>query len=458
MTSNSDAPAARAAAPKKPVRRNDTNAPGLAARRVACQVLWDVLHRRLPLDETLDKALGDDRVPERDRGLTRALATSAIRHLGTIRKAINERLSDNKLPAKVAELEPLLMIGATQLLFLDVPDHAAVDMMVRAARDNQRTLPYAKLVNAILRRISREKEDILAEMTPFLDLPDWLGQRWVRHYGEEKAALIAAACRREASIDLTVKADPAHWATELSAHLLPNGSLRLADRSPIGTLPGYAEGAWWVQDMAASLPARLLHVKAGEQVADLCAAPGGKTAQLAVSGADVLAVDRSAARLKVLETNFYRLGLKTDIKVHDAATLEAGPFDAILLDAPCSATGTLRRHPDVAWTKTFMDIGKLAELQKRLLDHALTLLKPSGRLVYCTCSLEPEEGEAQIEALLKRNPRVARWAFTADDVPGLAQALTPQGDLRILPFMGDFGPDTATGIDGFFIARLRSLD
>ena len=141
MTSNSDAPAARAAAPKKPVRRNDTNAPGLAARRVACQVLWDVLHRRLPLDETLDKALGDDRVPERDRGLTRALATSAIRHLGTIRKAINERLSDNKLPAKVAELEPLLMIGATQLLFLDVPDHAAVDMMVRAARDNQRTLP-----------------------------------------------------------------------------------------------------------------------------------------------------------------------------------------------------------------------------------------------------------------------------------------------------------------------------
>ncbi|MCX7317762.1 MAG: MFS transporter, partial [Hyphomicrobiales bacterium] len=256
MTSNSDAPAARAAAPKKPVRRNDTNAPGLAARRVACQVLWDVLHRRLPLDETLDKALGDDRVPERDRGLTRALATSAIRHLGTIRKAINERLSDNKLPAKVAELEPLLMIGATQLLFLDVPDHAAVDMMVRAARDNQRTLPYAKLVNAILRRISREKEDILAEMTPFLDLPDWLGQRWVRHYGEEKAALIAAACRREASIDLTVKADPAHWAAELSAHLLPNGSLRLADRSPIGTLPGYAEGAWWVQDMAASLPAR----------------------------------------------------------------------------------------------------------------------------------------------------------------------------------------------------------
>jgi 16S rRNA (cytosine967-C5)-methyltransferase len=209
--------------------------------------------------------------------------------------------------------------------------------------------------------------------------------------------------------------------------------------------------------MAASLPARLLDAKAGEKVADLCAAPGGKTAQLAVSGADVLAVDRSAARLKVLESNFYRLGLTAAIKVHDAATLEAGPFDAILLDAPCSATGTLRRHPDVAWTKTFMDIGKLAELQKRLLDHALDMLAPSGRLVYCTCSLEPEEGEAQIEALLKRNPRVVRWAFTGDDVPGLSRALTPQGDLRILPFMGDFGPETATGIDGFFIARLRSV-
>jgi 16S rRNA (cytosine967-C5)-methyltransferase len=161
--------------------------------------------------------------------------------------------------------------------------------------------------------------------------------------------------------------------------------------------------------------------------------------------------------LKVLESNFYRLGLTAAIKVHDAATLEAGPFDAILLDAPCSATGTLRRHPDVAWTKTFMDIGKLAELQKRLLDHALDMLGPSGRLIYCTCSLEPEEGEAQIEALLKRNPRVVRWAFTGDDVPGLSRALTPQGDLRILPFMGDFGPETATGIDGFFIARLRSV-
>lgn len=457
MTSNSEAPANRTLAPKKPVRRNDPKAPGLAARRVACQVLWDVLHRRLPLDETLDKALSDDRVPERDRGLTRALATSAIRHLGTIRKAISERLSDNKLPAKVAELEPLLMIGATQLLFLDVPDHAAVDMMVRAARDNQRTLPYAKLVNAILRRISREKDQILAEVTPFQDLPDWLSQRWVRHYGAEKAALIAGACRQEASIDLTVKSDPAHWAATLSAHLLPNGSLRLADRSPISTLPGYTEGAWWVQDMAASLPARLLEPKAGEKLADLCAAPGGKTAQLAASGAQVLAVDRSAARLKVLETNFYRLGLTAEIKVHDAATLEAGPFDGLLLDAPCSATGTLRRHPDVAWTKTFMDIGKLAELQKRLLDHAIGMLAPAGRLVYCTCSLEPEEGEAQIEALLKRNPRVARWAFTREDVPGLEQALTDQGDLRILPFMGNFGPDTATGIDGFFIARLRSL-
>jgi 16S rRNA (cytosine967-C5)-methyltransferase len=452
---HADDPTPKAA---KPVRRNDPHAPGLAARRVAALVLIDVLTRHLPLDETLDKHIGEANIPPRDAGLVRAMATASIRHLGQLRHAVRTRLSGDSLPAKVPELEPLLLVGAAQLLHLDVPDHAAVDMTVRAARENQRTLPYAKLINAVLRRIAREKDEALSEQSPLIDLPDWLAQRWVRRYGHETAARIAKACNSEAALDLSVKGDPVVLAETLGADVLPNGSLRLKDRRPVSTLPGYDEGAFWVQDMAASLPARLLHPQAGERIADLCAAPGGKTAQLALSGADVLAVDRSPARLKRLDENLRRLHLSAHTLASDAATLKTEPFDAILLDAPCSATGTLRRHPDVAWTKTFMDIGKLAELQKRLLDHALTLLKPSGRLVYCTCSLEPEEGEAQIEALLKRNPRVVRWGFTADDVPGLAQALTPQGDLRILPFMGDFGPDTATGIDGFFIARLRSLD
>jgi 16S rRNA (cytosine967-C5)-methyltransferase len=439
----------------KPVRRNDPHAPGLAARRVAALVLIDVLTRHLPLDETLDKHIGEANIPPRDAGLVRAMATASIRHLGQLRHAVRSRLSGDSLPAKVPELEPLLLVGAAQLLHLDVPDHAAVDMTVRAARENQRTLPYAKLINAVLRRIAREKDEALSEQSPFIDLPDWLAQRWVRRYGQETAARIAKACNSEAALDLSVKGDPAVMAELLEADLLPNGSLRLKDRRPVSTLPGYEEGTFWVQDMAASLPARLLHPQAGERIADLCAAPGGKTAQLALSGADVLAVDRSPARLKRLDENLNRLHLKANTLASDAATLKTEPFDAILLDAPCSATGTLRRHPDVAWIKQEADIFKLAQLQSRLLDHAMGLLKPDGRLIYCTCSLESEEGEAQIEALLQRQPRVKRDPIRPEELPGLTQAITAAGDVRILPFMGFEGENGFSGVDGFFIARLR---
>ena len=442
-------PTAKAA---KPVRRNDPHAPGLAARRAAALVLADVLTRRLPLDETLDKQISAAKILPRDTGLVRAMATSAIRHIGQLRHAIQSRLSGDSLPAKVPELEPLLLVGAAQLLHLDVPDHAAVDMTVRAARESQRTLPYAKLINAVLRRIAREKVDDEADPSPFINLPDWLAQRWIARYGYERAILIAKACNSEAALDLTFKTDPAAWALKIEADLLPNGSVRLRDRRPVNTLPGYEEGAFWVQDMAASLPARLLNPQAGERIADLCAAPGGKTLQLALSGAEVLAVDRSAVRLKRLEENLKRLNLHAQVLACDAATLKAEPFDAILLDAPCSATGTLRRHPDVAWTKQEADIFKLAQLQSRLLDQAVTLLKPDGRLIFCTCSLEHEEGEAQIEALLHRNPQLTRDPIRPEEMAGLTDAITDAGDARILPFMGSEG---FSGVDGFFIARLR---
>ena len=449
---NAADPTAKAA---KPVRRNDPHAPGLAARRVAALVLIDVLTRHLPLDETLDKQISAANIPPRDAGLVRAMATSAIRHIGQLRHAIHTRLSGDSLPAKVPELEPLLLVGAAQLLHLDVPDHAAVDMTVRAARENQRTLPYAKLINAVLRRIAREKEEGPTDASPFIDLPDWLANRWIARYGHDCAAQIAKACNSEAALDLTIKSDPALWAETLEADLLPNGSVRLKDRRPVSTLPGYEEGAFWVQDMAASLPARLLHPQAGERIADLCAAPGGKTAQLALSGADVLAVDRSAVRLQRLDENLQRLNLKAQTLTCDAATLKTDLFDAILLDAPCSATGTLRRHPDVAWTKQEADIFKLAKLQSRLLDHAVTLLKPDGRLVYCTCSLEHEEGEAQIEGVLQRYPQLKRDPIRPEEIAGLTQALTTEGDVRILPFMGSEGVTGFSGVDGFFIARLR---
>jgi len=209
-----------------------------------------------------------------------------------------------------------------------------------------------------------------------------------------------------------------------------------------------------VQDAAASLPARLLSTKTGETVLDLCAAPGGKTAQLALTGADVTALDRSAERMKRLSSNLERLHLSATIRVGDALTFEAPAFDAILLDAPCTATGTIRRHPDVAWIKRASDITSLANVQSRMLDHALELLKPGGRLVYCTCSLEPEEGEQQIAALLRRNPDVARLPISAAEVGGLEPCITADGDLRTLPCHLYDRDSRRSGLDGFFAARL----
>jgi 16S rRNA (cytosine967-C5)-methyltransferase len=231
--------------------------------------------------------------------------------------------------------------------------------------------------------------------------------------------------------------------------------VRLVNRAGIDELPGYADGQWWVQDAAAALPARLLNVKPGERVADLCAAPGGKSAQLAAAGAEVIALDKSAERLRRLAVNFERLKLPVDIAVGDALTYEAQPFDAVLLDAPCSATGTIRRHPDVAWVKRASDIAALALVQAKMLERACGMLKPGGRLVYCTCSLEAEEGPAQIAALLRRNPDMVRAPISADEVGGLDECLTSEGDVRTMPIhLPDHDPRLA-GLDGFFIARLE---
>ena len=435
--------------------RADDQDNGQSVRLTAAMVIEDVLRRGLPLDETLDRTLSATDYSARDKGLVRAITTVAIRHSGVIRKAIEARLASGSWPK--AGRFPAIMIGAAaQLLFLDVPDHAAVDTAVNLIGADKDSRPFAKLANAVLRRIAREKDTILAEADPLNDnTPEWLAERWIGHYGEAKARAIAAAHGHEPSVDLWVKSDPAAWAERLDAELLPTGSLRLKGRDAVPSLQGYKDGAWWVQDAAASLPALLLAVKPGESVADLCAAPGGKTAQLASTGAEVLAVDRSAQRMKRFATNMDRLGLAVETRIADAAQLKAGPFDAILLDAPCSATGTIRRHPDVAWNKTEADIAKLAALQARLLDHAVTLLKPGGRLVYCTCSLEPEEGENQIAAFLARQSDVVRDPVKPGEIPGIDEFLSPEGDIRTTPDLWPNADPRLAGLDGFFAARLR---
>ena len=439
---------------------------GLAARRLAFTVIGEVLRSRRPLDDAFPQALAAMKadIPQRDAALARAICIVAFRRMGTIRAALAARMTGKSAKG---QLRDLLTVIAAQILFLDVPDHAAVATGVALARSHPDLKHCARLVNALGRRIARERESILAEAGPLDDLPEWLHARWLSRWGEAECIAMAGVLRREAPLDLTLRDDQdgpacALWAERLDARILPTGSLRLADRRAVETLPGYDDGAWLVQDAAAAIPARLLAVGPGERVADLCAAPGGKTVQLAARGADVLAVDRSQKRLTRVAENLARLRLTARLRAADVLALEDDlRFDAILLDAPCSATGTLRRNPDVAWTKTPEDIAKLADLQRRLIDKAVGLLAPGGRLVYCTCSLEPEEGEAQARYLLERHGDMQRIAITPDELAAsdpaedLAGLIDAQGDFRALPHRG--GSGLVEGLDGFFAARFRKL-
>jgi 16S rRNA (cytosine967-C5)-methyltransferase len=433
-------------------------APGLATRRIAAELLEGVLFRGRPLDEQLDgrHALpGLAELAERDRALARRIVATVLRRLGTLRRLIGDMLSRG-LPPEAPRVEAALLTGAAQIMFLDIPDHAAVDLSVRLVQADRRDNRYAGLVNAVLRRIARgEGAAALAKLEPLdLDTPELLLARWVKAYGAETAHAIARANRLEPPLDLTVKADPERWAGEFGGIVLPTGSVRLAAHGPIPALPGFGEGAWWVQDAAAALPAQLFGDLSGRAAADLCAAPGGKTAQLVAAGATVTAVDRAEPRLGRLRENLARLGLSATTVAAAAEEWQAGPFDAVLVDAPCTSTGTIRRHPDVPWRKAASDIEALSALQKRLLHNAITLTRPGGTIVFCTCSLEPEEGEAIVAAALAQDRRVARNPIAASQFPGLEGLITAQGDLRTLPCHWPNADPRMSGLDGFYAARL----
>jgi len=445
-------PAGHSAAAPEPL------APGLAARIAAAQILADTLTMGRPLEERFSGESAHSRLgglDARDRALTRSIATVSLRRLGTIRKTL-ARFLDKGLPKKAGGLEWTLIVAVAQILFLDAPDHAAVDLAVRAARAEPAAAPFAALANGVLRNIARERQEILASSDALDDdTPAWLAARWRANYGAATARAIALANRDEPTLDLSVKSDAEGWARRLGGIVLPTGSVRLESHVAIPDLEGYDEGEWWVQDAAAALPARLLRASSGMRVVDLCAAPGGKSAEIALTGAHLTAVDRSAERLKRLAVNFERLRLEAEIAVADVLSFEAPPFDAVLLDALCTATGTIRRHPDVAWTKRLGDLAPLVALQSLLLDKAVALTKPGGLIVYCTCSLEPEEGEAHIGALLRRNPDVRRVPIEADEIGGLTECVSPAGDLRTLPCHLHGPSPRLSGLDGFFAARLQ---
>ncbi|MDB5375356.1 MAG: rRNA cytosine-C5-methylase [Belnapia sp.] len=411
---------------------------GSPTRRAALSVLEAVITRHRPLEEALDALPGG--IAPRDKAAAHRIAAAVLRRAGSL-DAVLEPFLRREPPGEVRQA---LRMGTAELLLLGTPAHAAVASSVTLVPK-----PFAGLANAVLRRVAEAGPAALEGLdAERLDTPPWLWSTWHGAYGTAVRA-VAAAHRSEAPLDLSLApgAAPPEGGTEL-----PNGSWRYPAGTHVTGLPGFAEGSFWVQDAAATLPARLLAVKPGESVLDLCAAPGGKTAQLVAAGGRVVAVERDPKRAARLRENLARLHMAADVVEADATTWDAGGalFDAVLLDAPCSATGTIRRHPDVPYLKRFRDIAPMAELQARLLAAAAQRVAPGGRLVFATCSLQPEEGEAHLATVL---PGLRPYPVRPEEVPSLAHAIIAGGALRTRP---DFWAEQG-GMDGFFIARWRRI-
>ena len=442
------------AAPKLPA--------GFQARQLAVMLVAAVLRDGRALDDAIVEAfaLGPFKALEpRDRALARLIAATVLRRQGQL-EAVLSTFLDKPLPEKRGNLTPILLTAAAQLLFLESAPHAVINIAVEQCRHDGGARRFGSLANAVLRRTSERGREIIAAQVDAarLNIPDWLWKSWASAYGAPVALQIAAASLVQAPLDISVKSDPTGWGQRMSAVVLPTGTLRMVADGRIEDMPGYQDGGWWVQDAAAALPAKLLGDVAGKRVADLCAAPGGKTASLAARGAHVTAVDQSPERLARLTANLERLKLTADVIAADVTSwTPAALFDAVLLDAPCSATGTIRRHPDILRLKRPTDIAKIVPLQAAMLAHAITLVKIGGSVVFCTCSLEPEEGVNQVTSLLANNPNVRRAPISASEFGGDPAWITADGDLRTLPFHLQSESAGLSGLDGFYAARLVRL-
>ncbi len=431
----------------KPQAKPETSA-GLASRKLAAEALQSVLAGRSfqPIDAA--------RLPDqRDRAFANRLVTTALRRHGQL-DLIIASLLERGLPKRAGLFEPLLRIGLSELLFIEgAAAHAAIDSAVSLLKTDRRGAHLNKLLNAALRTAQRRAEDFTALPAETL-IPEPFRSAWRSHYGEAALSGFAAALIDGAPLDLSLKPDAPGLPDDVGARPTLVNSTRIESRDrPVAELPGFAEGQWWVQDVAASLPARLIDLAPGARVLDLCAAPGGKTAQLCAAGYDVTALDSDAERLERLRQNLERLGLSAEIVVADAAApLDLAPFDAVLIDAPCSATGTFRRHPEVLINRSEGDIAGRVELQRRIVANAVPLLKPGGILVFATCSLEAAEGEDQAAWIAQSYPQLHPAPVTASMAPDLAPAISGIGHLRTHPDL--FWPEIGNGgMDGFYVAR-----
>lgn len=431
------------------------NNPDLLTRHLSAEIFDAVVRNGKGLEEEYANRIERQEkirpLDIRDRTFIRLLVTVTLRRLGQIDDIIS-RFLKKPLPDKAFYVQDILRISTAQSVFLDTPAHAAVSTGVDLIKKNKYFCGFSGLANAVLRRIAKEGKSISEKQNPAaLNIPEWLFEIWAKEYGPKNAEKIALSALTEACLDFSVKSDPEMWAERLDAVLMPTGTLRREKQAFVPQLEGYDEGQWWVQDLSAAMPARLFHSLKGKKAVDLCAAPGGKTAQMILAGANVTAVDISANRIKRLKENLNRLKLNAETvcaDIREWQTAQNGKFDAVLLDAPCSATGTLRRHPDVILHRTPQDIARLAETQKELIETAAGIMTDDAEMVYCVCSVLPEEGRKVINSAV-RSGLVERIALTDKEVP--KEMITPDGDLLILPFLYD----SSGGCDGFYAARLR---
>lgn len=430
---------------------------GLESRNVVLSMLGQVLDKKQALDHVLEADAGFLALDTKDKAFARMMISTILRRLGQIDDLIAQ--AENREATKTPTLQNILRLGVVQVMFMAVADHAAVDTAVRLADEHGYTRQKG-FVNGLLRTIVRSGPEWLSKQDEVrLNTPEWLLKTWIADYGLGEAASIAEANLSEAPLDITIKheRDRNHYASAFKATELLTGSLRKTTGGRVQDMEGFNEGAWWVQDASAAIPAQLFGDLNDKVVVDLCAAPGGKSVQLASRGADVVALDRSANRLKRVVENAERLGLQDKVEIHVGDAAQWKPpqlLPYILLDAPCSATGTVRRHPDVLHLKREQDVQRLVDTQTRILANAFEILAVGGVLVYCVCSLQKDEGERRIEVFLAEHSNAARLPIDAKaDLNGYDESLTEEGDLRILPHH----QSAIGGMDGFFISRITKL-